>query len=169
MVILGVSGYEERDGGGSAHPYAHTQPGSPRPSGSVGSPVPLRFFPLQLLGHDPAAALIVDGELVACAAEERFTRIKHGFNLAGRTVLPRRAMRYCLDEAGLDWKDVDYWAHYCHFSSEGVAFRLEKVVRHLGSTDREILAEEYQRAYRNRVAPEVVRSQLERISGVSIP
>ncbi len=169
MVILGVSGFEDRDGGGSAHPYAHTQPGSPRPSGSAGSPVPLRFFPLQLLGHDPAAALIVDGELVACAAEERFTRIKHGFNLAGRTVLPRRAMRYCLDEAGLDWKDVDYWAHYCHFSSEGVAFRLENVARHLGSTDREIVAEEYQRAYRNRVAPEVVRSQLERIAGVSIP
>lgn len=169
MVILGVSGFEDRDGRGFAHPYAHAQPGSPGQSGSASPPVPLRFFPLQLLGHDPAAALIVDGELVACAAEERFSRIKHGFNLAGRTVLPRRAMRYCLDEAGLGWKDVDYWAHYCHFTREGVAARLRNVARYLGSTDREIVAGEYEHAYRNRVAPEVVRSQLERIADVSIP
>ena len=46
--------------------------------------------------HDSAAALVVDGRIVAAAQEERFTRIKHdpGF--------PSRAIAYCLEEAGLD-------------------------------------------------------------------
>ena len=46
--------------------------------------------------HDSAAALVVDGEIVAAAQEERFTRKKHddGF--------PQNAIDYCLQEAGLD-------------------------------------------------------------------
>jgi len=45
--------------------------------------------------HDSAAALVVDGRIVAAAQEERFTRKKHddGF--------PTHAIEYCLDEAGL--------------------------------------------------------------------
>ena len=46
--------------------------------------------------HDSAAALIVDGQIVAAAQEERFTRNKHD---AG---FPEQAIRYCLEEAGLD-------------------------------------------------------------------
>ena len=44
--------------------------------------------------HDSAAALVVDGEIVAAAQEERFTRKKHdeGF--------PTKAIEYCLREAG---------------------------------------------------------------------
>ncbi len=49
-----------------------------------------------------AAALMVDGELVAFAEEERFTRVKH----APRS-FPRRAMEYCLEHAGLALADVD--------------------------------------------------------------
>ena len=45
--------------------------------------------------HDSAAALLVDGEVVAAAQEERFTRKKHDFEF------PVHAIRYCLDEAGL--------------------------------------------------------------------
>jgi carbamoyltransferase len=59
--------------------------------------------------HDPAAALIVDGETVAAAEEERFTRIKHG-KLAvpfSTWELPEKAARWCLREAGLDPADVD--------------------------------------------------------------
>lgn len=166
MIILGVSGFEDRDGSGNAHPYTHPQQ---QANGRFETAVPLQFFPLHLIGHDSAAALIVDGKLVACAAEERFTRIKHGFNLAGKTVLPRRAMRYCLEEAGLGWRDVDCWAHYCHFTRERVAARLEGVARHVDATQRAAIAEEYERAYENRVAPHVVRSQLETIADVPIP
>lgn len=59
--------------------------------------------------HDPAAALIVDGHLVAAAEEERFTRIKHG-KLAvpfSTWELPEQAVRWCLAEAGLQPGDVD--------------------------------------------------------------
>jgi carbamoyltransferase len=50
---------------------------------------------------DAAAALVVDGVLVAAAEEERFTRIKH---CAG---FPTHAVRYCLHAAGLDGRQVD--------------------------------------------------------------
>jgi carbamoyltransferase len=46
--------------------------------------------------HDSAAAIIVDGEIVAAAQEERFTRKKHD---AG---FPTKAVKYVLDEAGVD-------------------------------------------------------------------
>jgi carbamoyltransferase len=56
--------------------------------------------------HDSAAALVVDGRIVAAAQEERFTRKKHdpGF--------PHEAVAYCLGEAGLQPADVDYVAFY---------------------------------------------------------
>ncbi len=56
--------------------------------------------------HDSAAALLRDGELVAAAHEERFTRKRHDPDL------PRHAVRYCLREAGLSIDDVDYLAFY---------------------------------------------------------
>jgi len=63
--------------------------------------------------HDSAAALVRDGELVAAAEEERFSRIKH----AKRPVpfsaweLPFAAVDYCLREAGVTLADVDHVAY----------------------------------------------------------
>ena len=56
--------------------------------------------------HDSAAALVVDGRIVAAAQEERFSRKKHdpGF--------PSQAMEYCLKEAGLDGEQLDFVAFY---------------------------------------------------------
>ncbi len=56
--------------------------------------------------HDSAAALLSDGNLVAAAQEERFTRNKHdpGF--------PRHAIEYCLQEAGLSLVEVDKIVFY---------------------------------------------------------
>jgi carbamoyltransferase len=51
---------------------------------------------------DSAAALVVDGRLVAAAEEERFTRVKHA-----PASLPTNAINYCLREGGLDIQDVD--------------------------------------------------------------
>ncbi len=56
--------------------------------------------------HDSAAALLRDGEIVAAAQEERFTRKKHD---AG---FPKNAVEYCLQEAGIALGDVDYVAFY---------------------------------------------------------
>src|SRR5262245_17280254 len=56
--------------------------------------------------HDSAAAVVVDGDIVAAAQEERFTRKKHdqGF--------PRHEIEYCLKEAGVLASQLDYVAFY---------------------------------------------------------
>ena len=50
--------------------------------------------------HDSAACLVRDGEIVAAAQEERFTRIKHDPDF------PANAVRYCLQEGGIEAKDL---------------------------------------------------------------
>lgn len=56
--------------------------------------------------HDSAASIIVDGEIVAAAQEERFTRKKHDANL------PVNAMKYCLAAAGLITSQLDAVCYY---------------------------------------------------------
>ena len=56
--------------------------------------------------HDSAACLVVDGEIVAAAQEERFTRKKHDHDF------PVNAVRYCLQEAGLSLEQVELVGFY---------------------------------------------------------
>ena len=56
--------------------------------------------------HDSAAALLRDGEIVAAAQEERFTRKKHD------PAFPARAVEFCLQQAGITAKDLDFVAFY---------------------------------------------------------
>ncbi len=56
--------------------------------------------------HDSAAAIIVDGEIIAAAQEERFTRKKHCADF------PSNAIRYCLEESGLSLKELDAIVFY---------------------------------------------------------
>lgn len=56
--------------------------------------------------HDSAAALVVDGQIVAAAQEERFTRKKQDSDF------PQQAVDYCLGEAGLTPEDLDYVTFY---------------------------------------------------------
>lgn len=56
--------------------------------------------------HDSAAALVVDGQIVAAAQEERFTRVKHDH------AFPKHAIEYCLSAAGLQPEDLDYVGFY---------------------------------------------------------
>jgi carbamoyltransferase len=56
--------------------------------------------------HDSAAALVRDGEIIAAAQEERFTRKKHDFNF------PEQAIRYCLQEAGITAADLSSVVFY---------------------------------------------------------
>jgi carbamoyltransferase len=56
--------------------------------------------------HDSAAALIRDGEIIAAAQEERFTRIKHDYRF------PENAIKFCLDYASLKPDQLDYVAFY---------------------------------------------------------
>jgi carbamoyltransferase len=56
--------------------------------------------------HDSAACLVEDGRLVAAAQEERFTRKKHDHRF------PKRAVEFCLREAGIGGDQLDYVAFY---------------------------------------------------------
>src|SRR5271154_674277 len=56
--------------------------------------------------HDSAAALVRDGEIVAAAQEERFTRKKHD------AAFPAQAVAYCLDAGGITTSDLDFAAFY---------------------------------------------------------
>lgn len=66
----------------------------------------MRVLGISAFYHDSAAALVEDGEIVAAAQEERFSRRKHdpGF--------PRHAIEYCLSEAGVRLDQVDYAVFY---------------------------------------------------------
>ncbi len=69
------------------------------------------FLSMKILGisayyHDSSACLVVDGEIVAAAQEERFTRKKHD------SAFPVHAIEYCLSEAQSLAKDIDYVVFY---------------------------------------------------------
>ncbi|MFA4889284.1 MAG: carbamoyltransferase [Candidatus Omnitrophota bacterium] len=56
--------------------------------------------------HDSAAALVRDGEIIAAAQEERFTRKKHDYNF------PTRAVQFCLEKGGISAKGLDFVVFY---------------------------------------------------------
>ncbi|MCK5596996.1 MAG: hypothetical protein KAJ04_06080, partial [Candidatus Eisenbacteria sp.] len=66
----------------------------------------MRILGISAFYHDSAAALVEDGEIIAAAQEERFTRKKHDLRYPGN------AIRYCLSEAGISASDLDYVAFY---------------------------------------------------------
>ena len=76
--------------------------------------------------HDSAAALVVDGRVVAAAQEERFSRVKHDHRF------PRHAVEYCLREAGLTAAELDHVAFY-----EKPFLKFERILEtHLGVAPR---------------------------------
>jgi carbamoyltransferase len=66
----------------------------------------MRIIGISAFYHDSAAALVVDGQIVAAAQEERFTRKKHDSRF------PHHALAYCLEEGGITLGEVDYVAFY---------------------------------------------------------
>jgi carbamoyltransferase len=69
----------------------------------------VKVLGINALFHDPAAALVVDGETVAAAEEERFSRRKHGHRPVPFAAweLPELAARWCLEHADLDISQLD--------------------------------------------------------------
>ena len=66
----------------------------------------MKILGLSAFYHDSAACLVIDGNIVAAAQEERFTRKKHD------SAFPTQAVAYCLAEAGLRAIDIDYVVFY---------------------------------------------------------
>jgi carbamoyltransferase len=73
----------------------------------------VRVLGINALYHDPAAALVVDGRIVAAAEEERFSRRKHGKRPVPFSAweTPDQAATWCLQQAGLRPDDVDAVAY----------------------------------------------------------
>jgi carbamoyltransferase len=69
----------------------------------------VRILGINAVFHDPAAAVVVDGQIVAAAEEERFTRRKHGKQAVPFSTweLPIESARWCLAQAGLAPSDLD--------------------------------------------------------------
>jgi carbamoyltransferase len=69
----------------------------------------VKVLGINALFHDPSAALVVDGRIVAAAEEERFSRRKHGHRPVPFAAweLPELSARWCLEHAGLDISDID--------------------------------------------------------------
>jgi len=66
----------------------------------------MRILGISCYFHDAAAALLIDGRLVAAAEEERFSRIKHDFGF------PSRAIQFCLERGKVSGGDLDYVAFF---------------------------------------------------------
>jgi len=73
----------------------------------------MRVLGINALFHDPAAALVVDGRIIAAAEEERFSRRKHGKRPVPFAAweLPELSAAWCLAEAGLEPGDLDAVAY----------------------------------------------------------
>jgi carbamoyltransferase len=87
------------------------------------------------VGHDPAAALVADGKVVAAADEERFNRNKHSKGLQ-----PELATQFCLKQAGVKPQDVQVVAYpFAPISLFGPA-RWHFAKRHWYAPDRALVA-----------------------------
>lgn len=75
-------------------------------------------------GADAAAALVLDGEVVAAAAQERFNRIKGTYDF------PVEAIEYCLSTVGATINDVDYVAHNFDYEPYSEYFEREPYLKH---------------------------------------
>src|SRR5438270_429591 len=68
--------------------------------------IPMRILGISAFYHDSAVALVIDGEIVAAAQEERFTRKKQDSGF------PRHSIEYCLAEANCRLSEIDLVVFY---------------------------------------------------------
>ena len=73
----------------------------------------MRVLGINAVFHDPAAALVIDGRIVAAAEEERFSRRKHGKRPVAFSTweLPEQSAAWCLHEGGIEASDLDAIAY----------------------------------------------------------
>ncbi|MGH9466715.1 MAG: carbamoyltransferase family protein [Terriglobales bacterium] len=105
-------------------------------------------------GQDAAAALVVDGEIVAAAAEERFTRRKH------TGAFPVHAIEYCLREAGIEPGELDEIAHGFDYEPYRHIYSMDAPSRALYE---EVFSNEALLAQARRDLPEISAGQVHRV------
>lgn len=170
MYTLGYTGFtrDPRLGIGSRSPLAKTNLSFSNMFDFRDGEVPFSMFPLGYFGHDAAAALLLDGKVIACAAEERFTRVKYSLNLAGNTLLPGNAIRYCLETAQISIDEVAIVAHYCDFREPIITQRLDLLRPFLLPEDAARVEESYRNVFRTMMEHGVVLDQFQSLVG-SVP
>src|ERR1051325_6598945 len=146
MLVLGYAGHRRHGwkDNGQAKLRAHLKQSKRDPTvfdaiascGDDPEDLPLNFFPLDGVGHDSAAAILRDGELVAAAAEERFNRFKHSTGAGGNTLAPRQAAEFCIAQAGASVDQVDHIAFYCDFTPTALRERIVAVEPHLSAANK---------------------------------
>lgn len=78
----------------------------------------MNILGMSYMYHDSSAALLRDGQILAAAAEERFTRIKHTVDF------PVRSLQWCLEEGGIGFNDLDAIVFY-----EKPFLKFERILR----------------------------------------
>jgi len=94
------------------------------------------------MNHDPSAALVVDGRVVAVAEEERFNRVK-----TGRGYLPARSIATCLRTGGLTLKDIDLVASTGETVQEELSKRIGLFLQHYFGDSAEVICINHQLAH----------------------
>lgn len=125
--------------------------------------LPLNLFPLDGMGHDSAAALLQDGKLAAAAAEERFCRLKHATARGGRTLGPRRAAEFCVQQVDASFEDIDHIAFYCNFPSETLQQRITAIEPHLAPDIQQRVIDAYRAVYAGTVSNERIAEEVARL------
>lgn len=95
------------------------------------------------LYHDAAASIVIDGEIIAAAQEERFTRIKHDLRM------PVNAINYCLKEAGIKKESVDIVVFY-----DNPLYTLDRFVKNVaavGNDSKDVIERSFDSMFSSRV------------------
>ncbi len=105
-------------------------------------------------GHDSAAALVVDGEVVAAVAEERLARRKH----TGK--FPRLAIESCLEQAGLEPSELDAVVHSFDYAPYRALYALDPISAELY---REVLSREAFARHVQNALPQLAPARIEHL------
>lgn len=82
----------------------------------------MKILGISCLYHDSAAAIVVDGRIIAAAQEERFTRKKHDNRI------PANAIKFCLQESDLRMSDLDNVVYY-----DNILLTLDRTINNLAN------------------------------------
>lgn len=96
----------------------------------------MNILGISALYHDSAASIVIDGDIIAAAQEERFTRVKHDLRM------PINAIQYCLEEANIQKRDIDIVVFY-----DNPLYTLDRYVKNIiavGDDSKEVIGRSFE-------------------------
>lgn len=127
--------------------------------------LPINLFPVDGVGHDAAAAILDNGRVIAAAAEERFSRLKHATTIDGKTLAPRVAVDYCLNAAGPKRTRVRHAGYYCDCPQDILKERVAAIEPYLPSSIRERVLLAYRTVFEKTVANDQIAGNFKSLVG----